>query len=430
MARSDALLLLSAVAVATMGCAPAFIVPQRSPLQSVPAAPRAPRVQVDPSLESRVVPAGPFAATKGRTLALLRPRFVGPEAVLAPAKAARSAEPGGGLDIAALIESAKGVATKLVPSLGAGRTWADELSDEILFGLLGRKAQVIDLTGLGTLKASSQKKLSGGEPTEVSGDLDDVALLGRVAGARYVMASRAYVSPAGDGGDLRIRLLPPGSADYAASLRTLADQCDDAAAKADQAKTTFTTAVEAAYGKYDEANKGFKRTMGDLMWGAASKHAKNASAQSAAAADSVASQARQRAAALRAFATVIDNHLGPNAVYVSEAALASSFSTEADKLEDTGSRQEFNSLRTRVFEELHRIAAGLKYVGLDVRLIDTDSAQTAFLGRYRILVPTLQQSTSDLSEAVVKVLAPTAAELRPPPRSKNSNRSRNSNRKK
>ena len=153
-------------------CAPALVLPPRLDLGALPALPPPPRVHTAAAPDARTLPADLDRVVRGRSLAVLRPRTAGPE--------------------------------------GA---WADAYAGELLFELFGRGVPLVDLTALGSLRASSKRGAGGATPLTVEGSLDSVSRLGRVAGADLVLASHARLSPAEGSAAVPLRLGAPGPGD-------------------------------------------------------------------------------------------------------------------------------------------------------------------------------------------------------------------------
>lgn len=441
------------------GCAPAFVLPRPPSLTGPSGLPAAPPLRVDGPLQVRVTPqalqwaasasVGVLQPTMGR-LSIGFPEAPEPGAPAAGAPHARArglangagsrrgpepagsavskdpsapgrstggvfqieddeepGDPGGGGGVAL---SARGPA---VPG-GDANGWVDRLAGELLFGLLERSKPVVDLTHLGALEAAATRQLKTGEPSEVTGTLHQLALLGRVAGVDHVLASSVRLGSPADADVLRVIVGAGELSRHLEHVDRLAAECEQMAEANKGAASKYGDDMEAELEEYDKATaEGLAkvgRTLRELGVSGAQEQGRDATARLRSQSGELAARLAGRAKALRAYKAVLAKHMADGAKPATTAELKHALAAAArDVADSAAAARDYRALVEQVERRLRDAAGGSVLLAVELRLIDAETSRTVLLATIRLLEDSPTKAALRVAAAVVDVVAPAAA---------------------
>jgi len=453
------------------GCAVRYAPPPHPGLAAVPGLPDLPAPTVDGGLEVRQSTDAALKQASGKTLAIIRPQMVSvamtfdtqaqTDAVEGPGEGtpgASGASPDedalerpsgpsvgvsqGGAEahsgedsssssmddgmpgstdgeggLSSSVAAAVSVLERLTVAPDETLDWIALYTDNLLFNLLSRRARVIDLTPLESLRASSTKTLRDGGPSEIQGALHEVAQFGRVAGARYVLSGKAIVTSSAGSRGLRLELSRFTAQGVLRPLMRDAARCETLASELEAVKGQYQETVGQGLAEYDTMTaagvNAFLRPLAELQTGPAPEVAKRTTSAQGLAADRRIQAARDRAMALRAFAAALERlALDGDGIHTRKVLEDALFEGQEALEGQAESLTDYARLREQLLEAVDRSVAHQKYVGLDLKLIDADSSRVAGMARIRLLTDAPDQAAEVLAEAVARLVAPTRDERR------------------
>ncbi len=286
--------------------------------------------------------------------------------------------------------------------------WVDRIGDEVLFLMVGRGKSVVDLSRVEHLHASSTKAMPNGDPVAVEGPLGQIALLGRLVGARTVVALRVDELGA-DTESLPLELDAKAAAEWRTAAPAIATACEQASAELKARGEAYESMLkkgaerrESELSAWPGMLEGLRAKLAGADLRAPFVEARDEARRRSAA---FVEQCAGRAAATAALAAALERVAAAPAEQRTAGVLEHELATALSSLSG-GAREQLLPLVDRLRANATETAAGMRELRAQMTLVDVDTAKAIAAVRAMRRGPDAERGADELARDLVDVLAP------------------------